>query len=141
MAVEVQRWLMELPQADCERLLADCDLGRLAVIVEGRPEIFPVNHVYEAGRTSIAFATMAGTKLHGALDWPWVAYEVDGMEDDGRAGWSVMVVGHVEEITDQGEIEQLTSQRGPGLWASGEAARWLRIVPKKMTGRRVSLGY
>jgi uncharacterized protein len=140
-AVEVQRWLMDLPQADCERLLAACDLGRLAVIVEGRPEIFPVNHVYEPGTASIAFATMPGTKLHGALDWPWVAYEVDGMEEVGRAGWSVMVVGHVEEITDSGEIAHLAAQRGPALWASGEAARWLRIIPKKITGRRVSLGH
>lgn len=139
--MEVQRWLMELPHDDCVRLLADCELGRLAVIVEGRPEIFPVNHVYEPERTSIAFATMAGTKLHGALDWPWVAYEVDGVDDDNRAGWSVLVVGHVEEITDAAEIDRLDAQRGLALWASGEGARWLRIIPNKITGRRVSLGH
>jgi hypothetical protein len=47
-------------------------------IVNGRPQIFPVNHVYDRPSGCVVFPTRAGIKLHGALDWPWVAFEVDG---------------------------------------------------------------
>lgn len=133
----VQKWLVEIPPAECEELLASSSLGRVGVVVQGRPEVFPVNHLYDPQTGSVTFSTMPGTKLHGALEWPWVAYEVDGVEADGAGGWSVMVVGRAEEITDPAEIGELAAERRVALWATGEGARWLRIVPTKVTGRRI----
>src|SRR4051794_39037559 len=43
----VQTFLLELGINECERLLAAASLGRLGVIVDGRPAIFPVNHVFD----------------------------------------------------------------------------------------------
>lgn len=132
----VQTWLINIAPEDCADLLATSALGRLGVVVDGRPEIFPVNHVYDRASGCVVFPTNARTKLHSALNWPWVAYEVDGVEPDGDSGWSVMVVGRAEEITDPDEIARAARDRHV-LWRPGDTAHWVRIVPSKVTGRRI----
>src|SRR5690606_25990380 len=66
-----------LDSAACLALLREAPFGRLAVIVDGRPDIFPVNHAVQHG--SVVFRTSTGTKLHSAIGQP-VAYEVDGYD-------------------------------------------------------------
>jgi uncharacterized protein len=134
--VTVRTWLIGISPEECADLLAASKLGRLGVIVDGRPEIFPVNHVYDRETGTVAFPTNTGTKLHGAVGWPFVAYEVDGVEADDAGGWSVALVGRAEEITDADDIARLARQRRV-LWRSGETAHWVRIVPEKVTGRRI----
>jgi uncharacterized protein len=128
-------YVIEMSQESCADLLATTTVGRLGVIVNGRPEIFPVNHVYDHESGTVAFPTNVGTKLHAALDWPSVAFEVDGLSRDGEEGWSVLVVGRAEEVADPEEIARLAGQRKVA-WG-GSDARWLRIVPAKVTGRSI----
>jgi nitroimidazol reductase NimA-like FMN-containing flavoprotein (pyridoxamine 5'-phosphate oxidase superfamily) len=135
--VSVQTWLVEISHDECADLLAVSVLGRLGVVVNGRPEIFPVNHVFDRESGCVVFPTTAGTKLHSALAWPWVAFEVDGVEPDQAGGWSVAVAGTAEEVTDAETIDRVARARKP-LWAAGDAARWVRIVPSKVTGRRIT---
>jgi nitroimidazol reductase NimA-like FMN-containing flavoprotein (pyridoxamine 5'-phosphate oxidase superfamily) len=132
----VRTWHVDIPVEECRERLAASVLGRLGVVVDGRPEIFPVNHVFDANDDSVAFPTNDGTKLHAAVNWPSVAFEVDGIEPGGGGGWSVIVVGKAEEVLDIEEVERLASQRTV-LWAAGRANRWVRIVPTKITGRRI----
>jgi uncharacterized protein len=121
-------------QADeCAALLEKAEVGRLGVIVDGRPEIFPVSHVYDRDTGCIAFPTNDGTKMRSALAWPYVAYEVDGFERGGNGGWSVAMVGTAEEVTDPQQIARWTSARHV-LWFPGDTSRWIRIVPSKVTG-------
>ena len=49
---------------ECWELLENDTLGRLALVVDGHPEIFPINYVVY--RRSIAFRTSGVTKLWGA---------------------------------------------------------------------------
>lgn len=130
-------WLQELSFDECVVLLADATLGRLGVVVDGTPEIFPVNHTLDAVTGCIVFPTNARTKLQAALHWPKVSFEVDGLEADGRSGWSVMVVGHAEEVTDLAEQVRAAAGRFV-LWGTGPRTVWLRIVPERVTGRRIS---
>ena len=132
----VQTWLLDIAESECEDLLASTPLGRLAVIVDGRPQIFPINHVFDRDTGCVAFPTNARTKLRGALEWPSVAYEVDGMDADEDGGWSVVVLGHAEEISDPVEIDRIAPQRHV-LWAAGAGTRWIRIRPTSVTGRRI----
>jgi len=90
-------WLLYLGPDECEELLADSWFGRLGVIVDGRPEIFPVNHMWDEQTRSVAFPTHDGTKLAASLAWPWVSYEIDGVDADELTGWSVLVVGRTIE--------------------------------------------
>ena len=128
--------LIEMHAEECADLLASAALGRLAVMIDGHPEIFPVNHVYDPEAGCVTFPSNAGTKLHAALAAPSVAFEADGFCPDGSRGWSVLVVGTVEEIGDAETIARLATNREQ-LWRTGSSARWLRVVPSKVTGRRI----
>jgi nitroimidazol reductase NimA-like FMN-containing flavoprotein (pyridoxamine 5'-phosphate oxidase superfamily) len=134
---------VELDTTQCRDLLASAPLGRLGVVIDGRPEIFPVNHAFDRVTGCIVFATNERTKLHAALHWPWVAYEVDGLEhvrvEAGETtGWSVLVVGSAHEISDEAEIARVAALPLT-LWHAGDQVRWIRIDPEKITGRRVTV--
>lgn len=133
----VRTWHIDMTREECEALLAASPLGRLGVVVDGRPEIFPVNHVFDPRSGCVVFPTNRRTKLAAALDWPWVAYEVDGIEPDDTGGWSVAIVGRAEVVTDPLEIARIRPLRRV-MWAAGRDVLWIRIVPSKMTGRRIS---
>jgi nitroimidazol reductase NimA-like FMN-containing flavoprotein (pyridoxamine 5'-phosphate oxidase superfamily) len=132
----VQTWSIHLDEEQSRRLLASTAIGRLGVVVKGRPEIFPVAHVYDEASGCVLFPSRAGTKLDACLDWPWVAFEADGLDLDEQRGWSVLVVGRAEEVTDAEAIARARAERRVP-WAAGPAARWLRIVPAKVTGREI----
>ena len=65
-----------------------------------------------------------------------MAFEVDGFCADGSRGWSVLVIGHVEEIEATQTMTRL-AEHIDQLWRTPDAAGWFRIVPSKMTGRRI----
>lgn len=127
-------WLVELPLDVCEMLLRTAPVGRLGVVIDGHPEVYPICHVYVDG--CIAFPTNLGTKLHAALSWPWVCFEVDGVSPDGQSGWSVMVTGEAEVLDDADDIERAASLRLAPWRTSGDAV-WVRIIPETMSGRRI----
>src|SRR6187551_1413023 len=85
----------------CTELLTGTSVGRLAVDIAGRPEIFPINYVMADG--AIVFRTAAGTKLAGAALMHHVAFEIDGFEPSTRTAWSVVVKGWAREIERQAE--------------------------------------
>jgi uncharacterized protein len=43
----VQTWIITMGPEECAPFPEQAGGGRLGVIVDGRPEIFPVNHVYD----------------------------------------------------------------------------------------------
>jgi nitroimidazol reductase NimA-like FMN-containing flavoprotein (pyridoxamine 5'-phosphate oxidase superfamily) len=117
---------------ECWALLRDSVVGRLAVTVNGDPDIFPVNPVVDHG--TIVFRTTAGTKL-AATKGRNVAFEVDGYDTDTARAWSVVVKGTAHEIW---EVEEtLRALRLPLFpWQSGRKPRFVRIEPTSVTGRR-----
>jgi uncharacterized protein len=127
--------IRKLDRDQCLRLLADDEIGRLAVIAGNTPAIFPVNYALD-GET-IVFRTDTGTKLaHGPR--ARVSFEVDGFDHTRRTGWSVVATGRLEEVT---HYDAATFDRVRRLaivpWAGGEKAHWMRLVPDRVTGRRI----
>jgi len=125
--------LEPLSREMCETLLATGSIGRLAVVIDDQPHIVPVNYV--ADEATIVFRTAPGTVLtESALQR--VAFEVDGIDEERRSGWSVSVHGFGREITDAVDAE---SQRLRALhidcWAPEGRDRWFKIVPDAVTGR------
>ncbi|MEI6622522.1 MAG: pyridoxamine 5'-phosphate oxidase family protein [Actinomycetes bacterium] len=96
--------LHELSRQECLDLLASQPVGRIAATVEFLPFIFPVNFRMYGDR--ILIRTVSGTKLHAALTGQVVAFEADGFTTDGKSGWSVLVRGGAEEVTDPKELEK-----------------------------------
>ena len=111
-----------LSTKECWELLRDSVVGRLAVTVDGRPDIFPVNPVVDHG--SIVFRTSAGTKLAATKDRE-VAFEVDGYDVGSAKAWSVVVKGRANEIWEVDEI--LRALRLPlAPWQPGRKPRFVR---------------
>ena len=114
----------------CRELLASEHVGRLGVVVDGRPEIFPVN--YGLDGDGIVFRTNQGRKMLGLSGE--VVFEVDRINLEERSGWSVVVHGRAEDIThfDGPRLRE----RAETPW-SGPKAILVRISPVLVTGRRV----
>jgi nitroimidazol reductase NimA-like FMN-containing flavoprotein (pyridoxamine 5'-phosphate oxidase superfamily) len=109
-------------------------VGRLAVIADGRPIIFPVNYIWD--HESVVFCTAGGTKLNAIVGGADVAFEIDDSAPLHHSGWSVLVQGRAEIIDDRGEIGRL--RQGPlHPWAKGARANWVRIRPREISGRRI----
>jgi nitroimidazol reductase NimA-like FMN-containing flavoprotein (pyridoxamine 5'-phosphate oxidase superfamily) len=124
-----------LSTSECLQLLRQAPVGRLAVVVDGRPEIFPVNHVIDHG--TIVFRTAVGTKLGAALDRP-VAYEVDGYDRESETAWSVVVKGTATESSRLHEV--LDSTRLPLFpWHDSPKHHIVRIDAVEMSGRRFTV--
>ncbi|HEX7096221.1 MAG TPA: pyridoxamine 5'-phosphate oxidase family protein [Acidimicrobiales bacterium] len=134
----IRMMVVDMDDQQCVAHLTAASFGRLGVVVNGKPEIFPVHHAYDPVTGCVVFQTNTRTKLHAAMDWPSVAFEVDGLDPDHEwGGWSVLIVGRAEEITDREEISR-AARLHPTLWGSDDSERWIRIVPEKMTGRYVT---
>ena len=70
----------QLRVPECWKLLRSAPVGRLATVVDGRPDIHPVNHLVDHG--TVLFRTAEGTKLRAAVGHD-VAFEADGYDADG----------------------------------------------------------
>jgi Pyridoxamine 5'-phosphate oxidase len=81
--------MIVLEPDECWRLLREADVGRLAVSIGDRPDIFPINHVVD-GET-VVFKTLDGTKLSGAVFERSVAFEAGGYDAWTGDAWSVVV--------------------------------------------------
>jgi hypothetical protein len=122
-----------LAEHECWSLLRSADVGRLAVAVKNRPDIFPVNHVVDGGR--IVFRTAEGTKLAAAVLGHAVAYEVDGYDAATGDAWSVVVKGRAVEIDKMHEVfDAVDLPLFP--WLASPKPRFVRIEPESVTGRR-----
>ena len=127
-----------LDEDECLTLLASADVGRVGVVVDGQPLIFPVNHVLE-GR-SIIVRTDAGTMLHAA-SLARVAFQADGFDAGARSGWSVLVQGIGFDVTDALDTTSEHLQTVPvSPWAPGARPRLLRIDVSTISGRRFGAG-
>ncbi|MEA2213221.1 MAG: hypothetical protein QOF83_3169 [Solirubrobacteraceae bacterium] len=131
--------MLDLDRPECLRLLAATDVGRVAVSVTewDHPMIRPVNYVFDTFSQSVLIRTAPGSKLHAILRSARAALEIDGLDPAGRLGWSVIVVGVSEEITNPSELRRI---KGLGLksWAPGHKDHWIRIRPNVVSGRRIS---
>jgi uncharacterized protein len=116
----------------CWALLRSQDVGRLALSIADRPEIFPVNYVVDHG--TVVFRTAEGTKLAGAVQHD-VAFEADGYEPGTGEAWSVVIKGRGEEVSRGHELLD-TADLPLFPWHAAPKPRFVRVVPHEISGRR-----
>ncbi|HYA69053.1 MAG TPA: pyridoxamine 5'-phosphate oxidase family protein [Acidimicrobiales bacterium] len=68
-----------------------------------------------------------------------VAFQVDDFDVEARRGWSVLVVGPSNEVTQSDEVMRVTRRLDDG-WVPGEPDHVLCITPHRVSGRRMA-GY
>lgn len=136
MGAQEQDGLEVLSSAECLTLLGSQQVGRLGVMVRGYPLIIPVN--YGMDGTVLVVRTHLGSTL-SAADHANVCFEVDQLDPVQRTGWSVLVRGLAEDVSDL-EHDQVLEQsqlHAVQPWAPGEHARLMRIITHDISGRRI----
>ncbi|GLI27684.1 hypothetical protein ARHIZOSPH14_19260 [Agromyces rhizosphaerae] len=124
--------MTSLSEQECWVRLRNNEMGRLAVAVDGRPDIFPVN--YFASGSSILFRTAGGTKFDDVTVNHAVAFEVDHFDQDG--GWSIVVRGTAKPLTTPAEIADAESAPLKP-WIPTDKPNFVRIDVEVVTGRAV----
>ena len=125
----------QLAKSECFGLLATGGLGRIALVDDQGPVIFPVNFILD--QYTVVFRTDEGSKLDAACRGSRVAFEIDGVDAATRTGWSVLVRGEAIEVLSPAEVRRL-GDVSPVPWAPGAKAHFVRILPAAVTGRRIS---
>lgn len=125
-----------LAEDECLRLLEHSKIGRLGVVVDGYPLIFPVNYALDEG--VVTFRTEPGTKFEAAQHGK-VSFEVDQMTQPGRSAWSVLMLGaaSVPATRDPSRLQRLQELDITPL-DPAEKPLWVQVIPHRITGRRVT---
>ncbi len=131
--------MLELSREECLELLAAHSFGRLAVVMtNGAPVIRPVNYVFDRASQSVVFRTARGSKFHALLRAAKAAFEIDGIDETSRTGWSVIIQGVTAEIDAAIDVG-LLNQLGLESWAPGPKPHSVRIRARSVSGRRIVL--
>jgi nitroimidazol reductase NimA-like FMN-containing flavoprotein (pyridoxamine 5'-phosphate oxidase superfamily) len=120
---------------ECRDLLATAEVGRVIVSIDALPAALPVNHWLIDD--TIVFRTAPGTKLTAALNHTIVGFEVDEIDPATRSGWSVLVIGTSNVVSDPAEIARL-DRAGLRSWAPVAAPHYVQIRIQRISGRRLS---
>ena len=124
----------DLSRARCLLLLEQSVMGRLAYCSESGPRIYPLN--YAVYGETIVFRTAAYTTLGTEIDGRKVAFEVDEVDGVGH-GWSIVVSGLAELVSDPAEAAELRRVADPQPWAPGVRSLYVRIPVRRISGRAI----
>ena len=132
--VDRRTGIQVIEERECLRLLEGEVIGRLAVLDGGSPLILPINYAMD-GRF-VVFRTAPGTEVDAKNRA--ASFEIDGHDDGRHIGWSVVIRGRLEEVTNHqaGLFDRLADLPQP--WARGEKPHVMRLVPTSIHGRRVT---
>jgi nitroimidazol reductase NimA-like FMN-containing flavoprotein (pyridoxamine 5'-phosphate oxidase superfamily) len=147
---------MSVKEMTCEEIdqfLTCARVGRLGLIVGGKPYIVPVGYAYADGK--IFFHTCSkGLKMEGLRKNPDVCFEVDESLSDATMFKSVLLFGSAETIDDKEKMipylqrlidkyrvplgfEEYMSKPGRNREKELSAVRICIMTPKKITSRKM----
>ena len=133
------RVIEELDEDQCLKLISEGGIGRIAYVGRFGPAVLPVN--YELLDKAVLFRTAANGPLDEDLrtgianaDYK-VAFEIDSIDLATRRGWSVLIQGPAHHLS--GDERDAAGRVRVEPWAPGEREMMVRIVPSRITGRRV----
>jgi nitroimidazol reductase NimA-like FMN-containing flavoprotein (pyridoxamine 5'-phosphate oxidase superfamily) len=127
-----QAQLRILTDAECLELLEQAVVGRIGYVTDGMAIILPVNFTVLDG--DIVFCTANGSTLKWLSLRGRLAFQVDESSWADREGWSVLIHGVAQEVTEPNDLEVL--RRGPvRSWLRSAAEHWVRIRIETISGR------
>ena len=129
--------LMRLSERECWERLGTHGIGRLGLSAATGPAVFPVNFLVDA-HTIVYRTDPEGVAAVTAGDQ--LAFEADHIDEQLRNGWSVLVTGTADHITDPDTVRALAERPGARPWAGGRREMWIRIMPSEVSGRIIRSG-
>ena len=138
---EVRKSFLEpLSEAQCWELISAGGIGRIGYSGRFGPMIQPVN--YKVLDNAVVFRTAEHSSMGEDLRTGIahaeykVAFEIDHYDLDAETGWSVLIQGDAHHVDSEDERASVL-RAGVEAWVAGERNLFLRIVPTRITGRRV----
>jgi nitroimidazol reductase NimA-like FMN-containing flavoprotein (pyridoxamine 5'-phosphate oxidase superfamily) len=134
--VDQRTGMQHLDRDECLRRLArqQHGVGRLAIIEGARPTIVPVNYAMVEDR--IVFRSSPGSKLDAALCGGGAAFEIDEVDDVTGTGWSVVVRGRLEVVTNRRQLMLLAATQ-LASYVPTEKKHWIMLHPDTVAGRMI----
>jgi nitroimidazol reductase NimA-like FMN-containing flavoprotein (pyridoxamine 5'-phosphate oxidase superfamily) len=126
--------LQPLNRRECLALLAGVPVGRIAVTDQALPAILPVNFALHG--SDVIIRSVPGSKLAAATRGAVVAFEADSYDPVEQSGWSVLIVGVAQHVTDPVEAAEL-DRLGLHPYVDGAAVHYIRIPVTQISGRRL----
>ncbi|KUL38499.1 DNA-binding protein [Streptomyces sp. NRRL F-4489] len=133
-AAAVRPEVLALGPGECRELLGSHGVGRVAVVLDGVPAVFPVNYTVDG--EVIAYRTHTGSGPAAAAGRA-AALEVDHLDEAFSQGWSVLATGPAEAVTAFDRIRRLEENAFSAPWVGGGHYQWIAIRPTRLTGRRI----
>ncbi len=124
--------LRALSPTECFDRLEPGGIGRVGFASAEGVVMLPVN--YAISSKSVIFRTAPDTLLALYAD-AHLSFEVDDFDYELREGWSVLVQGHAQQVTDEREVRYLEETTRLQPWAAGPRDVYVRIAPIRITGR------
>ncbi|MGH3277853.1 MAG: helix-turn-helix domain-containing protein [Trebonia sp.] len=119
---------------ECYRLLGPQGIGRIAFGTASGLMVLPVNYVVTDA--TVVIRTGGGSLIGGHGDGR-VSFEADHFDLELGQGWSVLVRGEAHRVLQPGELRKLREECELRPWPAGEHDLFIRIVPSRITGRRI----
>jgi nitroimidazol reductase NimA-like FMN-containing flavoprotein (pyridoxamine 5'-phosphate oxidase superfamily) len=126
-----------LTPEECGILLGSVPVGRVAYVVDGVPQVLPVN--FSLMGKDIVIQTTAQSRLANlAVAGRLLAFEVDDIDESSRLGWSVLLHGPSRISSEQG-TDTVHANELARPWIGGDRHTVVVISPTRVTGRRIGL--
>ena len=132
--------LEPLDEPECLRLISAGGVGRIGYTGRFGPTVVPVNYVLYEG--TILFRTgqhsPMGEDLRTGIEHAEskVAFEIDEISPATREGWSILVQGAAHPVDSEAE-RAAVMRSGVEAWAGGDKELFIRVIPTRITGRRI----
>lgn len=126
--------VQELDEVQAWEFLTAHRIGRLAIVIGGEPDIFPVNYVVDG--QSLVFRTAEGSKLLAASLGGRMAFQVDEWTHEG----AVSVLAHGTPHVMEGEERESATSLELDPWVPTHKEHWVRLEVDEVAGRRFRFG-
>lgn len=133
--------LLPLDAESCRTLLCAGIVGRLGFVVDGTPRIVPLNYAMDGRDVVVAVARGSELGRLVAAGAPVGVFEVDHVDHERHQGWSVTVTGPVLEVRGAAELRRISRGWSPRPWADGDRSMLLRVLPERVSGRRLGVDW
>jgi nitroimidazol reductase NimA-like FMN-containing flavoprotein (pyridoxamine 5'-phosphate oxidase superfamily) len=131
--MSVARVFESLSREQCLAMLGRVQIGRAVFTAGALPAIVPVTFAVQAG--AVVICTEGDSRLAKTADGNVVVFEADELDGSTRTGWSVVVTGIAEVVTEPTERVWLRDVVVP--WAPGDRDTLIRLPITLLSGRRI----
>ena len=120
----------DMPTWECYELLNACSVGRLCFLDGDTPITYPVSFKLHRTDTGTHIVIRTGPESLMAKYAGPASFEVDDIDIESRAAWSVLLRGEVHRSYETDRLPV------PDPWIIGDRHAWLLFDVATLSGRR-----